>query len=270
MILHEKIMHFPYLVQALACDFRDQGKYVYTGEWQSQRDGDNPFFHTIELQHVSFEYTMPSTQDILADEVKPNLPWADLHFAERISGIPHNPPPSHEVWPFARKDNDEHRREQGKFDHTYPERFWPKRAGALQGREDQPELVNGGIRFPYGDLSDVITLLSEQRHTRQAYLPIWFPEDTGSVGGMRVPCTLGYHFMIRDGWLDITYYMRSCDFLRHFPDDVYMACRLAQEVAGHVWLRSHEKVTARKLMMHISSLHIFRGPDEDLVKRMTN
>ncbi|MCA1799997.1 MAG: thymidylate synthase [Actinobacteria bacterium] len=97
--------------------------------------------------------------------------------------------------------------------------------------------------------------------TRQAYLPIWFPEDTGAVHGRRVPCTLGYHFLIRNGKLQITYYIRSCDFLRHFRDDVYMAGRLAQ------WMTfrynedcpAAERIRVDKLVMHIVNFHVFEG-----------
>jgi hypothetical protein len=56
--------------------------------------------------------------------------------------------------------------------------------------------------------------------TRQAFLPIWYPEDTGSVHGERVPCTIGYHFIRRGDWVHVVYYIRSCDFFRHFRDDI--------------------------------------------------
>ena len=112
-----------------------------------------------------------------------------------------------------------------------------------------------GIRFTYGDLQDVVELLQMSPLTRQAYLPVWFPEDTGAHHGERVPCTLGYHFIIRGGALHIIYYIRSCDFLRHFRDDVYMAARLA------LWV--YDRVGAAlkmgNLTMHITSLHVFEA-----------
>ena len=43
-----------------------------------------------------------------------------------------------------------------------------------------------------------------------------------------MPCSLGYHFTLRGGLLHVTYFIRSCDFLRYFRDDVYMAMRLGQ------------------------------------------
>lgn len=234
------------------------GEEVEVGEWQSQDVRDKPEMISKELRHVTFRMPVPNSMEMLQDEVKPNLPWAEDHFLERVSGQPLNPPPSEAWWPFNVKQNEAHKHGE-KFSHTYPERMWPKLAeaesrginGALQ-----PEIY--GIRYDYGDLDDVINLLVRNPQSRQAFLPIWFPEDTGAVQRQRVPCTLGYHFLIREGKAEIVYYIRSCDMLRHFTDDVYMACRLLQWVVGR--LRDHGiAVNASKLIMHISSLHIFRG-----------
>ena len=87
-----------------------------------------------------------------------------------------------------------------------------------------------GIRYDYGDLDDVLTLLQKYPYTRQATLPIFFPEDTGAVHGGRIPCTLHYHFLLRNDRLHLWYTIRSCDAVRHFRDDVYMAGRLCQWV----------------------------------------
>lgn len=233
--------------------FQDEYNYIATllseadevdvGEWQAIR-GDIPQAKTIEVEDITLMMDIPSTLEELQDEVKPNLPWAEEHFGERVSGIPYNPPPSHVRWPFAQAGNSQHLSDQ-KFSHTYPERFWPKFAGG-DGFQ-----ANFGIRYVYGDLEDLIQLLKRNPHTRQAYLPVWFPEDTGAINGQRVPCTLGYHFLVRNGGLKIVYYIRSCDFFRHFNDDVYMAARLAQHVGVAIG------VPATRLVMHISSMHIF-------------
>lgn len=70
--------------------------------------------------------------------------------------------------------------------------------------------------------------------------------------------------------MDIVYYIRSCDLLRHFTDDVYMACRLLQWVV--TVLNSYDDppedvIVPGELVMHISSLHYFRG-DYPRVQRM--
>ena len=241
-------------------DVMRRGREVEVGEWQSQSVRDNPDMISRELTHQRFEMEIPARIDDLQDLVKPNLPWAEDHFKERVSGKPLNPPPSEAWWPYARANNAEHKVEGEKFHHTYPERIWPKYA-----EKREYEMRNTGIRYDYGDLMDVVKQLQRNPLTRQAYLPIWFPEDTGAAGvdGQRVPCTLGYHFLLRPWQYDIVYYIRSCDLLRHFTDDVYMAARLLQWVVAHIMELPGRPM---KLYMHISSLHIFRG-DYPMVKQ---
>jgi hypothetical protein len=228
---------------------------------------------------TSVRHEVPSTQDELVKlmDPYPNFTWADEHIAERVGGVPVNPTPSHEHWPWNRHNGNHQDGPTKVFSHTYPERMWCRYAGTAKG----PALMsNRGIRFDYGDLQDVVDLLIRSPLTRQAYLPIWFPEDTGAAHRQRVPCTLGYHFMIRDGQLSCRYYMRSCDLVRHFADDVYLAARLMQWVTDQVrpsmtcpnsW---HNTAPARHkqdcpecpnnlrpgiLQMHIASLHAFAG-----------
>jgi hypothetical protein len=231
---------------------------VHVGEWQAIRS-DIPQADTIEVEDVSFDIPIPGAD--VADLqyfIKPNLPWAEDHFVERVSGVPWNPPPSHAHWPFAQRSNDQFRTGE-RFSHSYPERIWPT---AIEQEGIPVSVPRMGIRYPYGDLDDLVDILRRNQGTRQAYLPIWFPEDLAAAElGERVPCTLGYHFLIRNGNLKIVYYIRSCDFYRHFRDDVYMAARLGQWVAEQL-----EDVTASKLVMHISSLHIF-APEKERIRQ---
>lgn len=247
-------------------------KAFLVGEWQSQ-DTAMPM---RELRNVSFSMNLPATKEELAIETGAHLPWAEDHFLERISGEPLNPAPSEAWWPFAQKKagstNGEHKSEGTAFSHTYPERMWPKLANGGVGHPEVAEAISShrGIRFEYGDLDDVVRQLASTPNTRQAYLPIWFPEDTGAVHGKRVPCTLGYHFAIRDGKLDITYYMRSTDLLRHFQDDIYLAGRLAQHmvqqileltiVSGYNFENPQpDPLVVGEIIFHTANLHIFEG-----------
>lgn len=226
---------------------------VKVGEWQAIRDENLPMMDTIELEDISLYIDLPKEVTDWQEDIKPNLPWAEEHFSERVSGIPFNPPPSHVRWPFAQRSNNQHMKEEV-FSHTYPERFWPKFA-------NESFHIKEGIRYPYGDLNDLIDILRRNPYTRQAYLPVWFPEDlAAAIDNQRVPCTLGYHFMVREGKLKITYYIRSCDFYRHFRDDVYMAGRLGQYVAAAI------HVEPSRLVMHISSLHIFAAERSRIVQ----
>lgn len=247
-------------ITELGEDLLALGTPVDTGHWQAMKDV--PQTKTIELQNVVFHHIMDKEMWQSQAEWEPNLPWAEDHFQERVSGEPLNPPPSHEWWPFNRGAS-EHKKAE-KFSHTYPERFWPRFAPASRAVH-RPGAGPSGIRYRYGDLNDVVDLLAREPHTRQAYLPVWFPEDTGAHHGERVPCTLGYHFLLRESHLHCTYPIRSCDFLRHFRDDAYMAERLTQWIIGQLQLRDGEnmagwqEITPGILTMHMFSLHVFEG-----------
>lgn len=247
---------------------------VHSQHWQGVDIASKPEMATHEVQHVSFCVPMSGYQfdlEAYAGDIKPNLPWADDHFDERVCGYPINPGTEWENWPYG-KSAATFLDERGKFNHNYMERYWPKLAGrvteptldagtfiaGLTGARPGP--VHRGIMYDYGDLNDVVKLLASDPYTRQAYLPVWFPEDTGG-GSKRAPCTIGYHFLMRDGKLDVNYHIRSCDFVRHFRDDIYLTVRLALWVIAQCrdidprW----KSVVPGRYVMQIGSLHIFRN-----------
>lgn len=240
---------------------------VHVGEWQSQKDV-TAANTTYEIRNATFEMQMPQFPAEAAALVGANLPWAEDHFQERVSGQPLNPPPSNAWWPFNVNGNALHKADE-QFSHTYPERYWPKFANIGETRPNgrQVFVPHNGVRYEYGDLDDVVRLLQRSPYTRQAYLPVWFPEDTGSASGQRVPCTLGYQFLIREGAfgkrLHVTYLMRSCDYMRHFADDIYMTIRLAHWVRDRLQDDDREQTFAGMTLgtLHFSagSLHIFES-----------
>lgn len=247
---------------------------VSRGRVHAQDVSNDPQFDTYELADVMVTYSAPAMPKTAQAAMSPNLPWAEDHFQERVCGEPLNPAPSEAWWPFKQNGNAAHKTGEV-FSHTYPERVWPKYANLentmlfKNGREAN---MNVGIRYPYGDLDDVVRLLGTDPFTRQAYLPIWFPEDTGAVFGQRVPCSLGYHFIRRGVVIDCIYTMRSCDFFRHYTDDAYMAIRLLQDVVSRVVSEypsephgGHFAVPyVGRLIMNIANLHAFRGDNARL------
>lgn len=279
------VFHFPeedvhrgtylYLVDELL-----HSEQVHTGEWQAIDTSKSAMHSTFEMEDVSLVWDrLPAELDTIVPAI--DLEWAKEHFSERVSGEPLNPAPSHVRWPYAVRGNAMHTDHAEQFDHTYPERFWPKGAnkkcptpeecmGTCLGRHSD----NSGIRFSYGDLDDVVNLLVQAPLTRQAYLPVWFPEDTGARGNrgepIRVPCTLGYHFMQRGGRLSMRYYLRSCDAYRHLSNDIYLAAKLLDWVATQVTERSNGVLHFRNggMTMHISSLHSFVGDRPKVVDRI--
>ncbi len=253
-------------IEAIQKKFLNTGRVINVNNWQSVSVKGTPKERMFEALHLFWQVQIPPA-DQWVEQIKPNVEWADEHFQERVSGMPLNPPPSHVRWPYAQKDNAEHGGNK-QFSHTYPERIWPKMAGELGDRFHNNEALNEGIRYEYGDLNDMVSLLIKDKYTRQAFLPIWFPEDTGAVAGQRVPCTIGYHFIFRHGFLHITYWIRSCDYLRHFRDDVYLALKLADWVLDQLKDMDPENWRDVKLgifTMHIVNLHIFE-PEIPMLK----
>lgn len=244
----------------------DVGKWVAGDQWQSRDVKDKPEMITREILFFSFRVAvMGENLAALAKDIGPNLPWADDHFHERVSGEPLNPGVQWAKWPWGNSAKT-FQDQNGVFSHTYMERIWPKFAnwtlgGRLGENDDRPNEAHSGIRYAYGDLNDVVSHLRAHPLSRQAYLPIWFPEDTGVAHGERVPCTLGYHFIQREGYLHTTYYIRSCDIVRHFQDDIYLAVRLKLWILGK--LREMDpmwkKVSPGFFNMNITSLHAFKN-----------
>ena len=263
--------YFGRIHQAIGEALLESGKLVDVGEWQSLLDPDLPMTKTIELEDVTINwFKTPKTMIMHQTTVEPNLPWAEDHFQERMSGSA-NPGKEYKNWPWYKQGVEKHK-EEGLFSHTYMERYWPVYAGMV---EDSPyyshfvkgkatgvklSILNKGIRYNYGDLRDVVKLLVKYPDTRQAYLPVWFPEDTGVVHGERVPCSLGYHFIHRHGYFHCIYYIRRCDIYRLFRDDIYLTIRLmlavlnmCRELGPIYW----DIIKPGIFTMYTTSLHMF-------------
>lgn len=255
--------------------FRTEALVVHPMHWQGVDVSKKPEMKSYELVNVTIRVPLWGEECLTTyrEMIGPNLPWADVHFRERVGGEPLNPPPSYKIWPWgtnAEKFTGPH----GEFNHSYPERLWPKFAGMTDKGEIKetrfdPEWNQNmdfipkphhGIRWEYGDLNDVVALLHKDPLTRQAWIPLFFPEDTGVGDGARKPCTLGYQFMRRGNEMHIYYPLRSCDYIRHFRDDIYLAIRLLLWVLSQLRTRdpkSWDHVKPGEYVMHATSLHIF-------------
>ncbi len=252
---------------------------VHTEEWQGLDISKRPEMKSWELMNYSFTHLLNGVEDLQhwRDDIQPNLPWADDHFLERVCGFPVNPGVQWENWPWG-VSADKFRDDTGKFGHNYMERYWPKEAGKVNdptltpsdhvcGTFDQGGMYPlRGIRNQYGDLADLVKSLAAKPLSRQEWFPIFYPEDVGDVIDGRKPCSLGYQFWVREGQLHVYYPMRSCDFMRHMQDDIYLTTRLLLWVLGMcrdidpAW----DKVTPGTFTMHCTSLHIFANDMAEL------
>jgi len=265
---------------------RYRSSVVHTSRWQGTDISKMPEMATFEVANCSFGVEMSKydrgvhgladAMNNAVSDIEPNMPWAEEHFWERVCGYPVNPGVQWSKWPYGNKAST-FLDDNGKFNHNYMERYWPKYAGFIANATREPEQIMGplheyrdsnggvmprphhGIKYEYGDLNDVVELLAGDELTRQAYLPIWFPEDTGG-GSKRAPCTIGYHFLVRDGRMHINYHIRSCDFVRHFRDDLFLTLRLVQWVADRLHsLGRDEPLKLGNFYMQIGSLHMFKN-----------
>lgn len=246
-------------IHSIECRMFDYGKPIHTETWQSIDISGKPEAEMRELLNVNFSVPMEfSDLNNYRLAIEPNLPWADRHFElERVSGEPINPGETWKEWPYGHSA-DKFRRAGERFSHTYAERYWPKRAGNTNDIHEFGE--NFGMRYKFGDLNDVVDLLAREPLTRQAYLPVWFPEDTGVVHRERVPCTLGYHFIQRGGLLHVFYPIRSCDLVRHFRDDIYLTIRLVLWLLDRLkGMPAWSQVHPGMFTMWVGSLHCFIG-----------
>lgn len=207
-------------------DVVEMGIRVWPKTMQDKNIKDDPNYETREITNYVYTVTDPKLEDL-----KPNQPWADMEFDERVSTVPINPG---EAWKTRREVWNEflHKDENGvpKFAYTYSERF-----------------------SRYDALLKLITHIQRDPDSRQLFLSVWSPTDIDEIGGLsRVPCSLGYQFMVRNGKLNITYFMRSCDVATHFHNDVYLAHRLQRYVAEKAG------VEVGTFTHYISSFHIYR------------
>ena len=183
--------------------------------------------NTKEITNVTYTVLSPRLEDL-----QPHQPWADIEFDDRISMESRNPGNAWkelpEVWkPMA----EEHKGTSGliyhHFSYTYSERMTYQ-------------------------LGAIIDELRRNPNSREAYLAIWNPVlDPHRLSRRRVPCTLGYQFLIRGGKLNLVYLQRSCNFHKHFQDDVYLAHML------QVWMASRLEIPTGSFSHWIGSLHIF-------------
>lgn len=144
------------------------------------------------------------------------------------------------------------------FLHEKARRVHPLREQFLEGFEPSYSYPHRILQA--GTLTGIASLLDQDPYTRRVYLPIYQPLDTlRSELETRVPCSLGYHFMVREvngsPHLHMTYYMRACDFSTFWLSDLILAAQMAKEVQDLMM----EPVELGNIVHDIASFHILEG-----------
>lgn len=129
------------------------------------------------------------------------------------------------------------------------------------------KFTGGAMTGAYGprlrdQLPKAIQTLKDDRDTRQAVVTIWIPERDLFVEHGDRPCTVYMSFMIRDGQLITSTYMRSQDVYLGLTYDLVMFGQLHLSVANVLG------VPAGPLMHTVQSLHVYER-DLQAVKQIS-
>lgn len=195
---------FPEAQNEIRRDLAELGITIHPETMQDIYVADNDAFITKELQNYTYTVLEPDYHEIEGVHEE----WIEAEWQDRLAGDL-NPgiawKKRREVWePFL---EDEKMKKYAKFSYTYSERM-------------------GGQH-----IQKVIDELKVHPHSRQLWIPVWSAIDETRRGKRRVPCSLGYWLVQREGQLHITYMMRSCDFVTHYPNDVALATVLMLYIA---------------------------------------
>lgn len=195
---------------------------VHTQTMQNKQIADDPDYNTKEIQAFSFTILDQDDRNLMPGVT---LKWAEEELLERTVLPAKNPG---QAWLLRKEVWSQFINEYGEFDYTYPERI-------------------------HWQLDKNIEELKKHPETRQAIIEIHDRDkDQAKMGKERIPCSMFYQFMIRDGKLDVIYVMRSSDFATHFQNDMWLAMGLRDFIARHVGIEPG------KFIMFVSSLHIYK------------
>lgn len=227
--LNSKEMH-----KELERDLFEMGTRYQSKTVQDKNVADNPDFETIELMGTMYCLKSPDLHEILNVAVDKGISpdWLMLEAAERLNLALENKNPG-TAWELNRDLWEEFIRD-GVFSYSYAERWHQQ--------------------IPY-----VINLLKINPHTRQALMTMYSTEkDLMNWNGRdRVPCSVSYHFLVRENKLNLIYYQRSCDFITFLLPDVYFSCSLLFHISEKTGIPQGD------FIHFISSLHAFHKDLKD-------
>lgn len=184
----------------------------------------------LSLDKVEYLFLMdPSAKD-----------WADAEFWERMDPTTDNPGVA---WKKRIHIWEQFLNEKKEFDYTYSRRF-----------------------NEYESIDRVVTELKRNPDSRQAILSIWDRgiDIQGLGGAFRIPCSIYYQVLIREGKLHIIYNQRSADAVTHFGNDIYLAWQLGKYLTRLLANNGLSHLTQGYLYHNIGSLHVYNKDLETL------
>lgn len=238
----------------IARDLKEMGIRVENKSMQDKKGS----FPTLELINYGYTVTQPERLDL-----DPVQPWSDAEWADRRAAIMGQVSPLGTAWELRR---DAHMNWEDFLE--YDGAPIPQGMTLEECRQESPEAVGDPLRlaYSYGErlaLNDqVMKVIRELRvnpTSRQLYVAMWDPhQDIDRIGVRRVPCSIGWHFMMRGGLLHLTYTMRSCDFVTHWQNDVWLALKLLDFVCTKTGNKPGQ------FSQFIYSFHVYEKDVEDV------
>ena len=208
-------------------DVVEMGIKVHPASMQNKVVKGDENFATLEI--TNYTYCLLSLQQseflFLHEDTRE---WVKAEFAERVDteGVFNNPG---KAWKLRPETWEQFLNTKGKFDYTYSERF-----------------------NEFFSLDAIIDELILNPDSRQCILSVWDRRDIeGFRGRKRIPCSIYYQFLLREGKLSIIYNQRSADAVTHFGNDIALAWMLKDYVADKVGVESGY------LHHNIGSLHVY-------------
>jgi len=121
------------------------------------------------------------------------------------------------------------------------------------------EYMYGGRWNEWNQLEYVYNLLKKNPTSKRAIIDIHTPYDNSSAR-KDVPCNCQYHFLLRNGKLNMTAIVRSWDITKGYKVDFSLYSFVLQSLAS--WLNSE----IGNLYVYVSSLHCYSQDIEKLKK----
>jgi thymidylate synthase len=228
---------FPEAMNEIARDLAELGVTVHPETMQDKDVADDDDYITKELANYIYTVLHPDYTQVAGTHDE----WVAQEWQDRLVG--HLNPGR--AWKLRPEIWEEFLEVDGK---RKTDRFYS---------EGKRKAVTGKFSYSYSmrmggpHIQKICEELIEHPNSRQLYLPVWREIDETRRGKRRVPCSLGYHFMNRDGKLNVTYMMRSCDFHTHYANDVALATMLLTYIAGQTDLE------VGTFTHYVGSLHVY-------------
>ena len=211
-------------------DLKEMG-ITYVSETVQDQKGQ---FKTLEINNYGYTIVDANWDEArgtcLANGV--NMPWLEQEAKDRVSselGIKNPNPAVHlsGFWDKFFRDSC--------LAYTYPERLHPQ-------------------------MDRIIHELKTRPNTRQAVMTMYDQhQDLMNFGGRdRIPCSMYYQFLLRDGKLHCSYTMRSCDLYKFFLADAALAIALTKGIADILGVK------VGNFTHFIGSLHAFESDLGDI------